>query len=161
MLIKEQALSKDGYIINQNNTDNIPYGKYISNYNGCGWISCYNLCKYLGKEFDIIDIINFLENHLWRNGLWGTSLDGVYKFMKALGLQVKIKMGKKSIVKSAPEFGVLFYVHNSGCHYVFFYKHNDINYRFLNVRNKEFDIRKLSDMLDKEVKYNACVAFIV
>lgn len=161
MTIKESALSKDGYIINQNNTDNIPYGNYISNYNGCGWIACYNLCKYLGKEFKAVDIINFLENHLLRDGLWGTSLIGVYKFMKALGLQVKTRIGKKSIVKNAPNFGVLFYLHNSGCHYVFFYKYNDLYYRFLNVSNKDTDLQDLSETLDKHVKYNTCIAFVV
>ena len=39
MTIKETALSKDGYIINQSNTDNIPYGNNISNYNRCGWLT--------------------------------------------------------------------------------------------------------------------------
>lgn len=161
MTIKETALSKDGYIINQSNTNNIPYGKHVSSYNGCGWIACYNLCKYLEKEFKTADIVNFLENHLWRDGLWGTSLIGVYKFMKSIGLQVKTRIGKKSIVKNTPNFGILFYMHNNGCHYVFFYKYDDSCYRFLNVFNKELDVRDLSEMLNRHVKYNACIAFVI
>jgi hypothetical protein len=161
MTIKETALSRDGYIVDQNNTDNITYGKYTSNRNGCGWIACYNLCKYLGKEFNAANIINFLEKYLWRKGLWGTSLTGVYKFMKSIGLQVKARIGKKSIIKSASKFGIVFYLHDGGCHYVFFYKYDSSNYRFLNVLGKEFDVRDLSKMLNHHVKYNACIAFII
>ena len=161
MPIKQQALSKDGYIINQNYTDNIPYGNNVSDYNGCGWIACFNLCHYLGKQIKTIDIINFLEGYLWYNGSWGTSLTGIHKFMKSIGLSVKTLIGKKAIVKNAPKYGILFYFHGKGFHYAFFYKYDNTNYRFLNISHKEIDLQDLSQLLDKEVKYNTCVAFVV
>lgn len=161
MTIKETALSKDGYIINQNNTDNIPYGNNISNYNGCGWIACYNLCKYLKKDMNASEIINFLENYLWRKGSWGTNLNGVRKFMQSLGLNVKTLVGKKAIAKCAPRFGIIFYFHGKGCHYVFFYKYDALKYRFLNISKKDIDLRSLFKMLDDEVKCSACTAFVV
>ena len=161
MIIKEQALSRDGYIINQDYTNNIPYGNNTSDYNGCGWISCYNLCHYLKKQIEAKYIINFLEDYLWFNGSWGTSLTGVYKFMKSLGLPVKKLVGKKAIAKSTPKYGILFYFHGKGCHYTFFYKYNNTSHRFLNDSHKELDIKDLAQMLDKEVKCNICTAFIV
>ena len=161
MTIKETALSKDGYIINQNNTNNIPYGNNISSYNGCGWIACYNLCKYLKRDMDISEVIKFLEKYLWCNGSFGTSLNGVHKFMQSLGLSVKMLVGKKAIANSSPRFGIIFYFHGKGCHYVFFYKYDSLKYRFLNVSKKDIDLRSLSKMLDDEVKCGTCTAFVV
>lgn len=161
MTIKETALSRDGYIINQNNIDNIPYGSYTSNYNGCGWMACYNLCKYLEVDFKASNVIRFLEKYLWCNGAWGTNIIGVRKFMQSLGLNVKTLVGKKAITKYAPKFGILFYFHGKGCHYVFFYKYDTSKYRFLNVSKRDYDLRSLSKMLDDEVKCSACTAFVV
>lgn len=161
MVIKESALSRDGYIINQNNIDNIKYGNTTSDYNGCGWAACYNLCKYLKKDKSVEDVVAFLEKYLWCKGSLGTALNGIYKFMKALGLNVKTVVGKPAIVKAKPEFGIVFYFYGQGCHYTFFYKYDNTKYRFLNDSLKEYDIRTLSKMLDDEVKCGACTAFIV
>ena len=161
MILKDTALSRDGYIINQNNTDNIPYGNNISNYNGCGWIACYNLCKYLEKDMSASEVINFLEKYLWCNGSFGTSLNGVRKFMQSLGFDVKTLIGKKAIAKYAPRFGIIFYFHGKGCHYVFFYRYDNSKYRFLNISKKDYDLRSLSKMLDDEVRCGTCTAFVV
>ena len=52
MRIKPEALSPDGYIIDQRQTDNINFGHTSSDRNGCGWIACYNFLKALDSAPD-------------------------------------------------------------------------------------------------------------
>ena len=52
MHLRPEALSADGFIIDQRKTDNIPFGAVTSDRNGCGWIACYNLLRALGRDPD-------------------------------------------------------------------------------------------------------------
>ena len=104
MLLLSKSLSDDNYIINQEYTYNIKYGNNTSDYNGCGWIACYNICNYLHKEFKVDYIIKYLEKYLWFNGSWGTNLTGIYKFLKYLKLPFKQVIGKNNIIKFKPKY---------------------------------------------------------
>lgn len=161
MIVEEPAFSVDGYIIDQSYIDNIEYGNNTSDSNGCGWIACYNLCKYLGIDKSTEEIVTFMEKYLWGKGFFGTAVNGVRKFMQSLGIETKTVVGKKAILKTDPEFGVVFYFYGQGFHYTFFYKYDKVNYRFLNDSFEEFDIRPLSRMLKKEVRLGLCMAFVV
>ena len=67
MHLRPEALSSDGFIIDQRKTDNIPFGAVTSDRNGCGWIAAYNLRKALdhGISFDEVrqelDDLHFLK----------------------------------------------------------------------------------------------------
>lgn len=161
MLILSQALSDDNYIINQEYTHNIKYGNNTSDYNGCGWIACYNICNYLHNEFKVDYIIKYLEKYLWFNGSWGTTITGIYKFLKHLKLPFKQVIGKNNIIKFKPKYGIIFYMYDKGAHYTFFYKYDKFNYRFLNNGLSDPEIEILNTMLNRDVRFNACIGFLV
>ena len=74
MQLRPEALSSDGFIIDQRKTDNIPFGAVTSDQNGCGWIACYNLLKALGRDPDPEAIVRRLEKTLLFHGYLGLHL---------------------------------------------------------------------------------------
>ena len=74
MRLRPEALSSDGFIIDQRKTDNIPFGAVNSDRNGCGWIACYNLLKALGRDPDPEAIVRRLERTLQFRGYLGLHL---------------------------------------------------------------------------------------
>lgn len=50
MELDPKALSDDGYIIDQRQTESISFGGCPSSKNGCGWIAAYNFLKALGSH---------------------------------------------------------------------------------------------------------------
>ena len=49
MELDPKALSDDGYIIDQRQTESISFGGCPSSKNGCGWIAAYNFLKALDR----------------------------------------------------------------------------------------------------------------
>lgn len=45
----ENAFSPDGMIVRQSLATDVPYGRYPSSRNGCGWIATYNLLRAVGR----------------------------------------------------------------------------------------------------------------
>ena len=71
MELKPEAMSPDGYIIDQRKTDNIRFGALTSNQNGCGWIACYNFLKALDAHPDPESLLRRLERTLLLGGHLG------------------------------------------------------------------------------------------
>ena len=74
MKLRPEALSPDGFIIDQRKTDNISFGGVTSDKNGCGWIACCNLLRALGRDPDPEEIVRRLEKTLLFHGYLGLHL---------------------------------------------------------------------------------------
>lgn len=74
MKLRPEALSPDGFIIDQRKTDNISFGGVTSDKNGCGWIACCNLLHALGRDPDPEEIVRRLEKTLLFHGYLGLHL---------------------------------------------------------------------------------------
>lgn len=133
------------YIYDQNSTKNIKYGKYSSDYNGCGWIAVYNYLNYKipASRYDEIEqrinfIIESLSNGIWFNGKFGTRISQICKYLRKTE-HVDAKLTRK--INLDIKRGILFYFTGSTFHYTFFHILNNGLYRFYNVNN---DIQEIS-----------------
>ena len=52
-------------------------------------------------------------------------------------------------------------MYDKGAHYTFFYKYDKFNYRFLNNGLSDPEIETLNAMLNRNVKFNVCIGFLV
>lgn len=151
-MINPKAITSDGYIINQSLLSNIKYGKYTSDYNGCGWISAYNSLISLGKSPKYTEVISDLQNHSIFNGLFGTNPLYFNKYFSQKGYKVKINLCKKKFNAAASSCttNIILYFHSKGAHFVSFKSLGNGKYHFYNdIYGKEDDIRTMDQFLDQ------------
>ena len=46
----ENGFTRDGFIFDQSRLEGMPYGRFRSSWNGCGWIAAYNLLRSQGID---------------------------------------------------------------------------------------------------------------
>lgn len=133
--IPQQALTEDGYIINQGLLQNIPYGRYDSKRCGCGWICIYNVMKALNKEKSVKQIIDFLTKYTLFNGALGTTMRGLKKYLKAHKIRYKMCMGKDNISRYAhiTPCGIIYYCAGKTMHFVAYKRLEDNSFQFYNA----------------------------
>ena len=71
MELDPKALSDDGYIIDQRQTEAISFGGCPSSKNGCGWIAAYNFLKALDRTPNPEVLLRRLERTLLPGGKLG------------------------------------------------------------------------------------------
>ncbi len=120
--LRKAAVSPDGYIINQHETMNIPYGKLMSDRNGCGWISVYNFLRLNGIEKSIEEIAGFLNRRSLFRSRYGTDPFNVKRVLQKNGLRVRMTFGYRNVIRHAEDApnGILLYRHSNGIHYIAF-----------------------------------------
>jgi hypothetical protein len=148
-MLTNSCLSKDGYIINQGKLKAIQYGKYTSDYNGCGWIATYNAVKLMGEKEEVENIISYLNHYTIVKGKFGTNPIGIKKYLKKKKFKLKstFRINKFNDYAKHSYEGIVLYLWNGSCHYVAFQKSGE-QYRFLNeIYGKEDDIRTMKDFI--------------
>ena len=73
----DNGFSSDGYIVDQKQLQGYPYGRYSSDWNGCGWIAAYNLLKSRGQDVSCDEICREMSGRLRFGGFFGTSVENV------------------------------------------------------------------------------------
>ncbi|MBQ2755580.1 MAG: hypothetical protein IJF27_02795 [Oscillospiraceae bacterium] len=142
--VPKEALSKEGYIIDQRKLGNIFYGKYTSDYNGCGWIAAYNLLKLCGVSVEPEEVRSALENSLRFGGKFGTFPFAIKKYLKK-HLSVKMKVrSRKQLKKLCCGKGILLYWTGKSAH----------NAVFCGCEECKDKIRLLNDVCGKEQTVN-------
>lgn len=154
----ENAFSKDGYIINQGILTEIPYGRYRSDYNGCGWISAYNFLRACQRELPYEQVHRELNEKIWLGGRIGTNPFRLYRYLKAKGVIMKRVFTTKSLIRdtSRCKAGILMYWTGKGAHFVTFEKNNESGqiFRFFNaVYGKEFHYSTISEFEEQFCKF--------
>lgn len=140
--MKNKALSRDGFIIDQRELGDEPYGACASDYNGCGWIALFNFLRLIGRPLPPDAIKKALLSRSLLSGRLGTSPFAVQRFLKSSGIPARFAAGKKKAVRASlsARAGVLFYLHSRGLHYVAFASDGD-TLRFFNAISGKEDHR--------------------
>lgn len=133
--MRREACSEDGYIIDQRAVDDVRYGKFFSDYNGCGWIACYNLLKIMERERPADAVCRALEKGSLFRGLLGTGPFRIRRYLRRQGLRVRTAVSKKRAARIAPAFlgGMLLYRHAGGYHFAAFANLGGGQFRFYNA----------------------------
>lgn len=133
-MLPESCLSEDGYIINQAMLRDIPFGKYPSSKNGCGWVAIYNLMKALGNEKPYEEIIGALTPYVLFRGLLGTRMPGLKKYIRSQGYAMDTSFFQTNFEKlaSGSQAGIIYYGTGKTYHFAAYQNKEDSTYRFFN-----------------------------
>lgn len=96
-----RAFSKDGYIINQQLLQSVPYGMKQSNNNGCGWIAAYNFLHGFDRKKSWDTVRQQMEDTLLFGGLLGTHVVQLYLYLRRHGFP-RAGLGDKSGLACRP-----------------------------------------------------------
>lgn len=157
----ETAFSKDGYIINQGVLTDLPFGKYPSSENGCGWIAVYNYLKLQKKPADMDKIRTQLAHTLFLGGKAGMSVILLYLYLCIFsGCKVKLHIHLPSTAaKLYIPSGILMYHTGKSFHFIAIKHKAKGQYRFLNaIYGKEQDIRTIRAFLKEHCNFPFLVA---
>lgn len=151
-------LEDDGYIEYQSRCD-LPYGKYKSSYNGCGWIAFYNLYRTIyGQPMaeEQLERIHKAFNNtvdLW--GIFGTSLFDMLKHMKRQydnnKINAKFRIMRSHYSGNLPRHGIIYYFTGHSLHYVAF-EREGWDFIFHNVESK-IVTKSMDEFEDKYIKF--------
>ncbi len=157
--MKREALSRDGYIVDQRRTDDLPYSRRMSSENGCGWIAVYNLLRLLGCDEDPDALRCAMARCAPLGGRFGTWPLRLRRFLKkrlrerGFGLSCAWRL-RAAVRRSADcRGGVVLYCHAYGPHYVAFAPASDGEgrLRFFNaVAGEENDVTDMERFLHRE-----------
>lgn len=134
--MRTQALSDDGFIIDQRELFDAPFGCRSSDVNGCGWIACYNLLRALFQPAAPEALQQELTRRSLFRGRLGSSPFKVRRCLTRRGFRIKTRLFASGIAKSArvSPGGILLYRHRGGWHYAAFEKTGQApSFRFFNV----------------------------
>lgn len=130
-----EALSKDGFIIDQALTKGLNYGKLSSDINGCGWIAIYNMMHALNIETSYQDVYHMMNDILIYHGYLGTPMKTMKAFLDKSELTYQIVRGKKKALIRAlmSEVGIIRYFEGKELHFVTYQRKDNGQYRFFNA----------------------------
>lgn len=148
--MKSKALSKDRFIINQSSLTQIPYGKYSSAVNGCGWIAVYNYLRLLHSPLPAKVIIRQMEHGLLFRGKIGTNLFFLYGYLWYLGHpSLLFPHFTFTIRRTHAKKGILMYYTGSGIHFAAFRRISKTHFCFYNaVNGKEKHHQTMSEFIN-------------
>ena len=141
--VHSDAMSTDGYLIDQDYTQAYSYRGMSSAYNGCGWIASYNMLHALGSD------MSYEQVHQEMDSLFPIKIPGPtpgYKLEKFLHRHVyfHVSSGREKILKAASRCraGILFYWEGKEPHYTTFVRIGQSDeFRFFNVTDGLEDCR--------------------
>lgn len=156
MELKPQALSRDGYIIDQRYTDNIPFGRMPSSKNGCGWIAAYNFLKALERDPDPEALVKDFEKTLLLGGYRGMSLIVLMWKLKKQGVPLEFALrpihAQQLVERSRA--GIILYRAGKTNHYAAFRREEDGKLRFFGaVSGREDHRMSLAEFNCNHVKF--------
>lgn len=156
--MQAKALSTDGYIIDQDYLDDIPYGVFPSSYNGCGWVAAFNVMKAAGRELPALQVNREMIAGSARNGRLGTGPRRVCRYMRGKGLPTRATLRRKKalrLAKTARAGSICFYpVGERWPHHVAFTATEEPGiFRFFNVADGAEDLRcSLEDFFKQQAR---------
>jgi hypothetical protein len=135
MTLKPQALSPDGYIIDQRQTDDLSFGRIPSSKNGCGWIAAYNFLKALGRTPDPEQVLRSLEKTLLFGGRLGLNFFVLALYLRRQGIPVQVTAlpFHAQQLSETCRAGIVMYRAGKTNHYAAFRREEDGRLRFFGV----------------------------
>ncbi|WP_313130302.1 hypothetical protein [Anaerocolumna sp.] len=146
-MLLSSSVTNDGLIINQSELKTIPYGKYTSDYNGCGWIATYNAMKLLGEKVEVEEVLYYLNKYTILEGRFGTNPFGIKKYFEEQNYDFRHAFLSRKLKAKKNAVGILLYTDCKIVHYVAF-RREDRKFHFYNdIYGKENDLRTLDEFL--------------
>jgi len=151
-MLTSDSLSSNGLIINQSKLKTIPFGKYTSDYNGCGWIATYNAMKLLDEKVEAEDIISYLNRYTIFDGKWGTNPLGIKKYFKEKNYPYRSAFLSKRLQAKKNAVGIILYTDRNIYHYVAFQREHNKFHFYNDIYGDENDVRTFEEFLgDKKI----------
>lgn len=132
MELQPNALSPDGYIIDQRQTAGIPFGAVSSDKNGCGWIAAYNFLKALDHTPDPEVLLRDLERTLLLGGRLGLNLFALIWELKKqqLPLEFALRPFHAQCLSETCKAGIILYYTGRRNHFAAFRREDHGTLRF-------------------------------
>lgn len=160
MNLRPEALSGDGYIIDQRKTDNIPFGVKSSSENGCGWIAAYNFLRAMDREPDPEQLLLDLEKTLLFQGRLGVNLFFLVRELKRQKLPLDISFGAfhAQCKSERCRAGIILYFTGKRNHFAAFRREENGKLRFFGaVPGMAHHEGTLAEFYEKYVKFPLAV----
>lgn len=160
MNLRPEALSHDGYIIDQRKTDNIPFGIKASSENGCGWIAAYNFLKAMDREIDPEQLLLDLEKTLLFQGRLGVNLFFLVRELKKQKLPLDFSFGAfhAQCKSERCRAGIILYFTGKRNHFAAFRREADGKLRFFGAQpGLSRDEGTLAEFYEKHVRFPLAV----
>jgi len=161
MELRPEALSEDGYIIDQRKTDNILFGKVSSDKNGCGWIACYNFLTALDRHPDPEALVGRLEKTLLAGGRLGLHF---FALLWELGYRQKVPLSfafrpfHAQQLSETCRAGIILYRAGKTNHFAAFRREKDGSLRFFGaLPGRSRDICSMAEFYWDRVKFPLAV----
>ena len=159
--LQDSIFDEEGYIIDQGNMSQIPFGWFDTAKKGCGWIATYNLLKMNGIYEDMQTVIHDLEKHNFLGKVFGQEFFWLIVYLKQKGLDVFVSLpglyGCEKALKECSS-GILAYSHSRGAHYATFENIDDNAVHFYNaVYRKKNHVVQLSTFLKENTMLHGCL----
>lgn len=160
MNLRPEALSRDGYIIDQRRTDNIPFGVKSSQENGCGWIAAYNFLKALERDPDPEQLLLDMEKGLLFQGRLGVNLFSLIRELKRQKLPLNYSLGAfhAQCQSERCRAGIILYFTGKRNHYAAFRREESGKLRFFGAEpGRADDEGTLAEFYANHVKFPLAV----
>lgn len=135
MALKPSALSEDGFIIDQRQTDNIPFGRSASDKNGCGWIAIYNFLRALEQTADPEDLTDRLGKTLFPSSRLGLNFFVLVHELRRRGvpLEFSLRPFHTGLLSETCPAGIILYRAGRTNHFCTFRREPEGTLRFFGV----------------------------
>lgn len=155
--LPDAVFDEEGYIINQDLMEKIPFGWFNTKDKGCGWIAAYDFLKLTGNEKTMEECAHGLEKHAPLGEVAGQEETLLYFWLRKTGIPVGMTIHTSSSARKAMhdhEAGILLYQHAHGAHYTAWKNLGDGYVQFYNaVYGKENHIEKPETFLKKNTLF--------
>lgn len=158
MNIDPRALSKDGFLKDQDYLVNFPYGRYPTSYNGCGWVAIYNAEHAAGRGIAAEAVYEAMCNILPYEGTHGTPFPTMVRYFEEQNIPVaRIYGSGEELVRVVEERqvprGILRYIEGREPHYIAFVRVDEekpARYRFFNAADGKEDFIETMECFRRE-----------
>lgn len=159
--LKDSIFDEEGYIIDQGNMENVPFGWFNTKDKGCGWIAAYNLLKMNGINIDIEVLIKDLEKFNFLGKVFGENLFWLAMYLNHKIVNINISFpGFTSCLNALQrcDSGILAYTHSKGAHYASFRKIDNDTVLFYNaIYKRKNHVVKLNEFMKQYSLFHGCV----
>lgn len=153
LALPDRVFDDCGFIINQGEMKQIPFGYFNTLEKGCGWIAAYNLFKLNGREHTMREVAERLGHHAFLGEFMGQDIMSLYFYLKKEGMNVRmVPYGRKRVLAAMAggDSGILLYTHSRGAHYTAWKKMPNGSCHFYNaVYGMKYQVMRAEDFLKK------------
>ncbi len=152
----EKGFTSDGFIMDQAQFTDYPYGKFTSDWNGCGWIAVFNLMHARGMGVTPEQICRLMSPMLPVGGFIGTPVKNMVKVLELFNISTEVVKGGPAVQEAAlrAELGILRFFDGKYDHYVAFQRSGVRMFRFFNSDPaRQMDVTTMEDFLRRRVRF--------